>query len=152
MIRHMHSQPPTVPPIETATEPIHSTADLHQRWRALMGRLGFGERLLWVGFVGPDRRMLKILVDLPRPPRPDRELADGLMDELAAVLDDEMDPGTTVALLLTGPGSGPVSELSRQWAAALAASAAEYAVPIEPIFGANDHELIEVAPPLRQAG
>lgn len=41
-----------IPPVETATDPVYSAADLCQRWRALMGPLGFGERLLWFGFVG----------------------------------------------------------------------------------------------------
>jgi hypothetical protein len=147
----MTSQLP-IPPLETATEAIHSAADMHHRWRALMGRLGFDERVLWVGFVGPDARMLKILVDLARPARADTELTDGLMAELSAVLDEEMAPGTTVALLLTGPGRGPVSLLNRQWAAALSASAVTHGVPLQPIFSADDHELVEVDPELRQAG
>jgi hypothetical protein len=44
-----------IPPIETATDPVHSAADLRQRWRALMGPLGFEERLLWFGLIGPNR-------------------------------------------------------------------------------------------------
>ena len=31
-----------IPPIDSATDPIHSPTDLGQRWRALMGPLGFG--------------------------------------------------------------------------------------------------------------
>ena len=34
------------PPIESATEPILSATDMGQRWRAVMGPLGFSERLL----------------------------------------------------------------------------------------------------------
>ena len=151
MIHRMRSQP-IIPPLETATEPIHSAADLQHRWRALMGRLGFGERVLWVGFVGPDRRMLKLLVDLARPARADTALTDGLMEELSAVLDEEMAPGTTVALLLTGPGRGPVSLLTRQWASALSTSAAAHGVALQPIFSADDHELVEVEREVRQVG
>ena len=44
-----------IPPVETATDPAHSAADMRQRWRALMGPLGFGERLLRFAFMGPDR-------------------------------------------------------------------------------------------------
>jgi len=144
--------PQSTPPLETATDPIHSAADMHHRWRALMGPLGFAERVLWVGFVGPDQRMLKLLVDLARPARADTALTDGLMEELAAVLDEEMAPGTTVALLLTGPGHGPVSLLHRQWTAALTTSAAAHGVPLQPIFSANNHDLVEVDPTARQAG
>ena len=36
-----------IPPMDTATNPVYSAADLRKRWRALMGPLGFGERLLW---------------------------------------------------------------------------------------------------------
>ncbi|KMO77973.1 MAG: hypothetical protein HZB45_04005 [Mycolicibacterium rufum] len=52
------------PAVETATEPIRSPADLRQRWRALMGPLGFGERLLRFVLVGPDRCFLKVLSDV----------------------------------------------------------------------------------------
>ncbi len=122
------------------------------RWRALMGRLGFTERMLWVGFVGPDCCMPKILADLQRPGRPNAGMADSLMDEMSAVLDDEFEPGTSVALLLTGPGRGPVSASRLQWAAMLSASAARYGVPLQPIFSADDHDLVEVEQPLQRAG
>lgn len=151
MIHRMNVEPLHVPPLETATEPIHSATDMCQRWRAVMGRLGFGSRVLWVGFVGPDRAMIKMLIDLQRPARADPHLVDALMEELAAVLDDEMQPGTTVALLLTGPGSCALSESNRQWATALSAAATKFGVPLEPIFGADDHDLVLVGPP-PQAG
>jgi hypothetical protein len=64
-----HREVLPIPPIETATDPVHSAADMRQRWRALMGPLGFGEKLLWVGFVGPDRRMVKALSQIPLGPR-----------------------------------------------------------------------------------
>src|SRR2546423_14705767 len=54
---HHMAHPYTPPPMETATDPIHSAADMGQRWRALMGQLGFRERLVVIGFVGPDRGM-----------------------------------------------------------------------------------------------
>ena len=122
------------------------------RWRALMGRLGFAERMLWVGFVGPDRCMLPILADLQRPGRPDAGMADSLMDELSDVLDEEFEPGTSVALLLSGPGCGPVSAARLRWAAILSASATKYAVPLQPIFSADDVALVEVEQCLQRAG
>jgi len=57
MMLHMNAHE-VLPHIETATDPVNSPADLRQRWRALMGPLGFGEQLLWFGFIGPDRGQL----------------------------------------------------------------------------------------------
>ena len=93
-----------IPPIETATDPVHSAADLRQRWRALMGPLGFGERLLWFGFVGPDRRLTRMLSHVPLGPRPQGRMLRNLMSAPCMLLDD-MASGSTVALLLTGPGA-----------------------------------------------
>jgi hypothetical protein len=138
------------PPIETATDPVYSAADMGQRWRAIMGPLGFGERLLWIGFVGPDRRMVKALSQVPIRPRPSRELVESTMAALPDVLDG-FKQGTTVALLLTRPGKGPISHLDRQWSTLLTEVAAEFAVPVEPIFRANDETLVQVEPEIRAA-
>jgi hypothetical protein len=139
------------PPIETATDPIHSAADMGQRWRALMGPLGFGERLLWIGFVGPDRCMVKALSQVPLGSGPKRPLVESVMSGVRDDLGDFRE-GTTVALLLTRPGPGPISNMDRQWSAMLTEIAAEFAVPIEPIFRANDESLVLVEPELKAAG
>ena len=77
-----------------------------------MGPLGFGERLLWVGFVGPDRCMIKAISQVPLGPRRQiADLADSVMSGLHDVLAD-FRTGTTVALLLTRPASRRVS---RKW-------------------------------------
>ena len=136
-----------IPPIETATDPVHSAADLRQRWRALMGPLGFGERLLWFAFVGPDRCLIKILNHMPIKPTPSDEVVDNLMSALQVLLSD-FAAGTTVALLLTRPGPGPISNADRGWSAALVAAAVRSGVPHEPIFRANDESLVQVAPDL----
>lgn len=133
------------PPLETATDPIHSTADLGQRWRALMGELGFGERLLRFVFVAPDRRLLKVLHDMPVPDRPTPRIVDDLFGMLRAVL-DEIGPDVTVALLLTRPGTGGISGRDRRWATLLDRGAARFDVPIHPIFRANDESLVLVEP------
>lgn len=75
-----------IPPIDTATDPIHSPADLRERWRALMGPLGFGERSLWLGFVGADRRMIKTLTQVPVGRTPDRALVLDLVLALSDLL------------------------------------------------------------------
>ncbi|OBI52051.1 hypothetical protein A5707_12720 [Mycobacterium kyorinense] len=135
--------PAPIPSIETATDPIHSTADLLERWRALMGPLGFGERLLWFGFVGPDRRLTKMLSQTPIGPRPQARYLKNLMSALRTLLDD-LASGSTVALLITGPGRGPISSADRVWAKSLAAMAERFDVPVEPIFRANDEVLLQI--------
>lgn len=107
------------------------------RWRALMGPLGFGERMLWVGFVGADRCMLKALSQIPVGRAPHREVVENLMIGLSVVLED-FEPGTTVALLLTRPGRDPVSDHDRRWAEVLTDAANRIGVPVEPMFRAND--------------
>jgi hypothetical protein len=133
------------PPVETATDPVYSAADLRQRWRALMGPLGFGERLLWFGFVGPDRRLMKVLSQVPIGPLPKSRVVRNLMSALCTLLDD-MATGTTVALLLTGPGRGGISLAERQWSRSLTEMAARFEVRLEPIFRANDESLAQVEP------
>ncbi|MGV0644943.1 hypothetical protein [Mycolicibacterium sp. XJ879] len=133
------------PPIETATDPIHSTADLCQRWRALMGPLGFGQRLLWVGFVGPDQCMIKAYSQIPLGSGANPELAELVISGVSDVLLD-FPQGTTVALLLTRPGIGPVSHLDRRWSALLTEAAAAHEVALEPIFRAHDESLVLVEP------
>jgi hypothetical protein len=136
-----------IPPIETATDPVHSAADMRQRWRALMGPLGFGEKLLWVGFVGPDRRMVKAISQIPLGPRPKPRLVESAMAGIKDVLTDFRD-GTTIALLLTRPGRGGISDADREWSTLLTETAAQFDVPLEPIFRANDEALVQVEPPL----
>lgn len=133
------------PPMETATDPIHSAADLGQRWRALMGDLGFGERLLRFVFVGPDQRLIKALHDMPVPDRPIPRVVDDLFSVLRAVLDG-VHPDMTVALLLTRPGTGGISGRDRQWATLLHRGAARFDVPIHPFFRANDESLVLIEP------
>jgi len=115
-----------------------------------MGPLGFGERLLWVGFVGPDRCMVKALSQVPLGPRPKRPHIAAIMAALPDMLHGLKDE-TTVALLLTRPGKGPISPADRQWATLLTDMAAEFGVPIEPLFRANDDSLVHVEPILRAA-
>jgi hypothetical protein len=135
-----HRELSPIPPMETATDPVRSAADLRQRWRALMGPLGFEERLLWFGLVGPDRCLTKMLSRLPVGPRPQGRVLWNLMSALRTQLDD-LASGTTMALLLTRPGRGPVSPADRVWSKALTDMAERFAVPLEPIFRANDESL-----------
>lgn len=129
------------PPIETATDPIHCADDMLARWRALMGPLGFGERLLWVGFVGPDRRMTKVLSQVPVGTAPHRDLVEDLMVGLEVLLED-FEPGTSVALLLSRPGRDSASPEDHRWAVVLTKAAARIGIPLEPMFRANDTDIV----------
>ncbi len=140
-----HREHEPIPPLDTATDPVHSAADLRQRWRALMGPLGFGQRLLWIGFVDADRRLMKTLSQLPIRPRPQAAVLKDLMSVLRTVLDG-LEPISTVALLMTGPGQGPVTPADRLWCKSLTAAAERFAVPLEPVFRANDEALVQVEP------
>ena len=134
-----------IPPIETATEPVHSADDVGQRWRALMGQLGFGERLIWFAFVGPDRRFIKALSQFEIGPSPTVVPIRRMMSAIREVLDGLTD-GTTVAVLITRPGRGNViTHGDEKWAAFITEAAAEFGVLIEPIFRANDEALVQVA-------
>jgi hypothetical protein len=85
------------------------------------------------------------MTQIPMSPRPRRDYVDDVLVRLRWIL-YEFETGTTPALLLTRPGAGPVSSLDRQWVALLTEVAAERGVPLEPIFRANDEELVQVTP------
>ena len=72
------------------------------------------------------------------------------MMALLEVLDGLKD-GTTVALLLTRPGKGLISDADREWSALLTELAAEFGVPVEPVFRANDGSSVQVEPEVRAA-
>jgi hypothetical protein len=115
-----------------------------------MGPLGFGERLLRFAFVGSDRRFIKILTDVEIGRRPALRDVESIMSALRTLV-GEMEDGTTVAFLLTRPGPGPLSRLDRQWSTMLTEVAAEFNVPLEPIFRANDESLVLVEPLVTQS-
>jgi hypothetical protein len=135
-----HSELLPIPPIQTACDPVYSTQDLRERWRALMGPLGFGHRLLWFGLIGPDRCFAKKLSRIPIRPRPRGRIVWNLMSSLRTLLDD-LEAGTTVALLLSGPGRGPASTIELLWSKSLTDMAERFAVPLEPMFHANDEAI-----------
>jgi len=132
-----------IPPIETATDPIHSPADMRERWRALMGPLGFGERLLWVGFVGPDRRMQKVLTQMPIGRWPNRSVVETLFSGLADLLTESAHT-SSLAVLLTRPGFDHVSTEDRRWSEVLNDTAREIGLDLEPLFRANDGGLVRL--------
>lgn len=134
-----------IPPLDTATDPVRSPADIGQRWRALMGPVAFARPLLDFVFVGPDRCFVTVLTEVEVDPEPDTAHVARLMAIIAELLEDGP-PGTTVAFLFTRPGRDGVSATDRRWAAVISAEAAALGIPIEPIFRANDDALVEVPP------
>lgn len=134
-----------IPPLDTATDPVRSPADIGQRWRALIGPLAFARPLLHFLFVGPDRCFVKVLTEVEVDPTPDPTYIARLMAIIAELLEDGP-PGTTVAFLLTRPGHDRVSATDRQWGAVISEQAAELGIPIEPFFRANGDALVEVPP------
>ncbi len=110
-----------------------------------MGPLGFGESLLWLGFVGPDRRMVKTMSQIPMPMDPRQDFVEDVIDRMYWVL-YRFEPGTTSAMLMTRPGTGGISARDKKWSTLLTQSAADHKVPIEPIFRANNESLVQVAP------
>ena len=129
-----------IPPIQTAADPAHSSEDLRQRWRALLGPLGFEQRLLRFGLIGPDRCLSQKVGQVSIRTRPRGRVVWNLMSALRTLLDDR-EPGTTVTLLLSGPGRGPVSSVDLVWSKSLTDMAERFAVPLEPIFRANDESI-----------
>jgi hypothetical protein len=77
---------------------------------------------------------------VPVRPQPQGRIVWNLMSALRTLLDD-LGPGNTVALLLTRPGPGPVSPADRVWSKTLTDMAERFAVPLEPIFRANDESV-----------
>jgi hypothetical protein len=110
-----------------------------------MGPLGFGQKLLWIGFLGDDRCLLKTMTQMPIEALPMPRLVSDLMSSLHFVVDG-MFCDISIALLLTGPGRGGVTPADRQWAQSLTDAAVEFEVPLLPIFRANDEVILQVDP------
>jgi hypothetical protein len=110
-----------------------------------MGPLGFGQRLLWIGFLGDDRRLMKTMTQMPIGALPEPHLVKDLVSKLKFVVDGML-WDIKIALLLTGPGRGGISPADRQWAKSLADAGVEFEVPLLPIFRANDDAILHVDP------
>lgn len=141
-----HTPPPRAPSIETATDPVHSPEELRLRWLALMSPLGFGDRTLWMAFLGPDRRMQKMLRPFPAQSNSDRERVSAMIAELGSAFATDFPRGTTAAFLLSRPGVGPVTEDDVHWAGMVIGAADRVSLPLEPFFRANDVSLVRVRP------
>ncbi|MGH3447561.1 MAG: hypothetical protein ACRDQA_32385 [Nocardioidaceae bacterium] len=136
--------PPLLPPDQQP--PIRTQEDLYQHWRALMGPLGFSERLLWLCFVNPDGVVAPTVSQIAEiPVMPQDEEARSLIHMVAEVLEREA-PGGSVAILLSRPGRPEMTGSDRAWARALTSAAAVTGVRMQPVHLANDHEVRVFAP------
>ena len=116
---------------------IGTQEELDRHWRALMGRLGFSQRYLWVQLIDADHRPTPLLLQIEElPERPPSDVLDKLMDMLGLVL--EKDPGSSVALLLARPGPAGMTAADRAWAAGLTTAARRGRIPMEPLHLATD--------------
>ncbi|HLR84190.1 MAG TPA: hypothetical protein VK059_04530 [Nocardioidaceae bacterium] len=125
---------------------IRNERDLHERWRALMGELGFSGRTLWVTFVLPDGIMFPHIVQVAETPTypADADL-DGLLwlcGQAFEVVGDDV----TVAMLLSRPGSAGVRDSDRAWASGIVAAARARSIRTYPLHLATDEAVRVIAP------
>jgi hypothetical protein len=140
-----------IPPLARVEDipPIRTQADLWRHWRALLGPLGFSERLLWVCFMAADGRVAPVLPQISDlPVLPDDATVDSLMHICKHICkhvcnDFDMD---SVAVLLSRPGPAGITSVERTWARRLADAATAAGVTMWPVHVANDHEVVPVTP------
>lgn len=123
---------------------VRSGADLTALWRAALGDLRFGDRMLWLLVIDADCRAggpLLQVADLPDGPYgvSVEDLASFVGEILAAA------PGSSVALLLTRPGGGPWHHGDRAWTRFLTAAASALGDRTWPVHRARDG-LLEMCP------
>lgn len=124
---------------------VRTLADLERHWRALMGPLGFSERLLWMQFLEADGTATPVLSQITElPALPDQQLLNNLI-EITDRLCRDIGNGT-VAFLLTHPGSAGITAADRTWARALARAAQQLGVAMWPTHTADDTQLCPLAP------
>ena len=137
-----------IPDIKTAKLPFDGTEALRQRWRALMGPLGFSEPCLWIAFIDDARLVPGALPRMTLPTVPDAHLIDTLVTQLRTVTDDGH---LSLAFLLTRPGRDGITARDLGWCRLLVSAAQRFGVPILPIHRANDVALLTMPIPVERA-
>jgi len=124
------------PPHESPT--IDTVYELTQRWRALMGSLGFSHHRLWLLLLDPDGRVVPHVVQIDDIP-PGAEAADCVpLLEMAGHIVPE---AGSLAILLSRAGSNPITTDDRSWARGLTEAADGQGIRLWPVHFANDVEL-----------
>jgi hypothetical protein len=126
--------------------PIHNSADLCLRWRALMGPLGSDQPRLWIAFLTPDAMMNPRLVQIDEIPRRTKPESCRPLLELCQHIVGRNGAGGSVAFLLTRPGRNPMDDADRSWGRGLTSAAQHLSVSMWPVHFANDVELRIFAP------
>ncbi|MGJ0121361.1 hypothetical protein ACQ7HM_19335 [Williamsia sp. MIQD14] len=137
-----HDTHDPIPDITTALDPFGSADQLRDRWRALLGPLGFDDQVLWFAFVDLHGRIIPALNQLPLPSAPNGALVDQVMERLADIIDAQS--SVRVAFLITRPGTDATTPADREWSRLLAAAAVRVGVDIEPVFRANATDVVLV--------
>lgn len=138
-----------IPPLRRPEDmpPVHSQADLHRHWRALMGRLGFAQTRLYLQFFTIEGRCTPLVLDITEiPDVPDDAMADALMRFCSQALEEVGEPGTRVGILYARPGGRHARTVDLTWARLITDAARRHGVPIFPVHVANDEELTVVSP------
>ncbi len=136
----------SLPCLPSPDDPMPDQRALHERWCALMGPLGFSTRSLWFARVDVDRRMVPPLVQIDEcPVTPDPAGVRRLLGHARTFVDEEA-PDGSLAVLLSRPGRGAITDDDREWARALIDAGRYTRVPLEPLHLATDEVLIPLAP------
>ncbi|MGY1743778.1 MULTISPECIES: hypothetical protein [unclassified Blastococcus] len=100
--------------------PVRSTPALPRRWRELLGPPLFPVRSLWLVWLGPDGRMLDLVMPLDDVPAvPDRRVTAGIVALHDAVAATRPGRAAHLALCLCRPGGPAATGADDGWSAEL---------------------------------
>lgn len=136
-----------IPPLKPAGEqpPIHTTHDLFQHWRALMGPLGFARPKLWLCFISSADIAAPMITQIDELPRfPDHLFLTNLTEIVKTLLDE--DEESSLAVLLSRPGRSQLTASDHAWARGLTAAATASGVLMRPVHLATDEAVRTFAP------
>lgn len=130
-------------PDEPFRPTIRSQADLERAWRHLMEPLGFSDRSMWFMLIGDDDRPVAHLTEIAElPERLDEGALGGLPDFLEHL---RVQSGAQrVAVLLTRPGAGGLTDTDRTAARHVYDACRRTAMAVEVVHVATDTELVPV--------
>lgn len=137
-----------IPPLRKLEDlpPIKTQDDLCQFWRMLMGKLGFGQRCLWVVFLDLDGYIVPGMIEVGEcPPLPDRAELSSLMQAIVEAMHG--DPVRhSAAFLWSRPGGAATEQGDLAWARLVGDLANKAMIATWPMHHANDHDLRVFAP------